>query len=320
MRPPATVAALCVCLLAAGFSLVAEAAALKPTHVEIESIGKTQETQFKGLSAFCLNNQGNLLACDGKGRLIKVLTPQGKRLAEWKMPFGPLRIRVAADNTIYVGGNGVLAKLSKDGKVLRTVKSDGSNFPRSRSSGIAVSDKYVFASFGRGWSLRARGTIVRFDRDLENAKTIATGMRGCCQRLDLASKDGVLYVAENTRYRIVRMDADGKVLSQWGRRSRTDVAGFGACCNPMNVTFRSNGELYTAESGLGRVKRYTADGKFLGLVGEIGVQRFTRAGHLAASCSNITVDVTDDGKLVFVQDVRRNLIRVLQAREPGVTK
>lgn len=306
-----------VCLGLAGLRLggVAEAAAPQPTHVEIESIGTTPETKFKGLSAFCLDREGNLLACDGKGKVIKVITPQGKLLKEWKMPFGPLRIRVALDGSIYVGGNAVLAKMSKDGKVLKTVQSDGTNFPRSRLSGIAVTDKYVFASFGKGWSLRSSGSIIRFDRDLGNPKTVATGMRGCCQRLDLAAKDGVLYVAENTRFRIVRMDADGKVLSQWGKRGRTNVEDFGACCNPMNIVFHANGDLYTAESGLGRVKRYTADGKFLELVGEVGVQRFTRAGHMAASCSNITVAVADDRKLVFVQDVRNNLIRVLKARE-----
>jgi hypothetical protein len=125
------------------------------------------------------------------------------------------------------------------------------------------------------------------------------------------AKDGVLYVAENARHRVVRFDRDGEVLSTWGRRARTNVAEFGSCCNPMNLCFGPGGVLYTAESGLGRVKRYTPEGKFLGLVGYVGVTRFTRAGRLAASCSNIAIAVNKDGSRVFVQDLKKNIIRVL---------
>jgi hypothetical protein len=110
---------------------------------------------------------------------------------------------------------------------------------------------------------------------------------------------------------VVRYDAEGKALSNWGEKSRTGMEGFGSCCNPMNICFGPGGELYTAESGLGRVKRYSPDGKFLGLIGQIGVLRFTRAGRTASSCSNITVAVTKDANRVFVQDVSRNIIRVL---------
>jgi len=136
-------------------------------------------------------------------------------------------------------------------------------------------------------------------------------LRGCCQRLDLAAHDGSLYAAENARYRVVRFDAEGKSLSSWGSASRDTVEGFGSCCNPMNLFFGPGGELYTAESGMGRIKRYTPDGKFLGLIGEVGVQRFTRAGRTAASCSNMTLAVSKDGSRIFVQDVAQNVIRVL---------
>lgn len=289
----------------------AENSAQTATHQEKESIGTTEETQFGKLTSFCLNSEGNLLCCDAKRNEVKVITPVGKVLDTWKLPFAPWRIRCAGDGAVYVGGTGVLARLDDKGKVTTKVTSDGSNFPKAKVSGIAVTDDYVFASLGSSWSLRSKAVIVRFDRDLGNPKTIARDLRGCCQRLDLAAKDGVLYVAENSRFRVVRYDAKGKVLSKWGKKSRTSLEGFGACCNPMNIVFGPNGELYTAESGPGRVKRYSPDGKFLGLVGQIGVLRFTRAGGVAASCSNITVAVTKDANRVYVQDVSRNIIRVL---------
>jgi len=323
MRPPARRNVMFIGLIAATLCLAApgqlahcaeQAATAKATHVEVGSIGQTPETKFGTLTAFALNTEGDLLACDSKERLIKVIDVRGKLLGTWKLPFGPTRIRTTAGGVVYVGGDNVIAKLDANGKTLKTTKSDGTDFPKAKVSGIAVTDKHVFVSLGKGGSLRARAVIVRFDRDLDNPKQIAAGLRGCCRRLDLAAKDGVLYVAENARHRVLRCDANGKVLSQWGRRSRTEVEGFGSCCNPMNISFGPGGELYTAESGLGRVKRYAADGTFLGLVGEVGVRRFTRAGRLAISCSNITLSVSSDGKLVFVQDVSTNLIRVLKLK------
>ena len=82
----------------------------------------------------------------------------------------------------------------------------------------------------------------------------------------------------------------------------------------MNLNFDSKGVLYTAESGLGRVKKHSTDGKFLGLVGYIGVERFTRAGGLAASCSNIAIAVTPDAKRVYVLDFKKSLIRVMEKK------
>ena len=83
----------------------------------------------------------------------------------------------------------------------------------------------------------------------------------------------------------------------WGQR----VHVLGAGPRPIPVKKLTTSRLLAA----------LADGKFLGLVGEVGVLRFSRAGGTAASCSNITVAVSLDGKRVFVQDVTKNVIRVL---------
>jgi hypothetical protein len=183
-----------------------------------------------------------------------------------------------------------------------------------RISGIAVSDEDVFVAFGSGWSLGSKSKLYRFDRQLANPVKLAEGLRGCCQRCDIIVRDGVLYLAENSVHRVVRYNRDGAVLGKWGQRSRTDLEGFGACCNPMNLCFGTDGVLYTAESGLGRVKRYTAEGKYLGLVGYVGTHRFERGSGLAASCSNMAIAVTPDAERVFVMDYRSKSIRVLRKK------
>jgi len=301
----------------------ADADAESATHNELEPLA----VKFEKLSSLRLTPDGMLLAGDEKAKQIKVIDPSGKVTATIELPFNPESIDTAEDGVIYCGGQGEIAMLDKTGKLIKTVampKEKGTPKPagappkRSRPqrvSGIAVTGKDVFVAFGSSWSLRSTSNLYRFDRQLQNPKRIAEGLRGCCQRCDITARDGVVYVAENTRHRIVAFDRDGKELGKWGQRGRAGLDGFGACCNPMNLCFDGAGSLYTSESGLGRVKRYSTDGKLLSLVGYTGVERFTRAGHLAASCSNIAIAVTPDGARVYVMDYTKNLIRVLQKKD-----
>jgi len=289
------------------------------SHKEIGTIGSTPETKFDRLITFCMDPDGNLLACDGNALRIRKISPAGKTLAKWDLEFAPYAVHACPDGTAYVAGTGTIAHLDKKGDVLKRIQSDGENFPSGRPSGVAVTKKNVFLAVGSGWSLRSKSTIIRFDRNLGNPKIIAEGLRGCCQRLDLVANDSNLYVAENSRYRVLKCDRNGKVLSDWGSKDRTRIEGFGSCCNPMNLCFGANGDLYTAESGLGRIKRYTPDGKFLGLVGYVGVDRFNRAGRLAASCSNISIAISNDASRVYVLDYMNNIIRVMAKQDAKPT-
>jgi len=298
-----------------------DVAAETATHEEIEPL----DIEFGQLSSLRLHTTGNLLACDKGAKQIKVIDPGGKQIATYELEFGPEAIDVAADGTIYCGGEGQLARLDADGKVTKTAEAPSNvasdvaprRFPASRGnrvSGIAVSEKDVFICFGSGWSMGSKSKLFRLNRDLEDPKLLAEGLRGCCQRCDLTLHDGTLYVAENSAHRVVAYDREGEVLGKWGERARTDVEGFGSCCNPMNLCFDSKGVIYTAESGMGRVKAYSTDGEFLGLVGYVGVRRFNRAGGTAAACSNIAIDAVGDGERVYVMDYQNKLIRVLQKK------
>ena len=52
-----------------------------------------------------------------------------------------------------------------------------------------------------------------------------------------------------------------------------------------------------------------------GSVGYLGVDRFTNAGGLAASCSNIAIAATPDGRRVYVMDYKNNIVRILQQKD-----
>lgn len=292
------------------------------THEEVDPLS----VEFRSLTSLRLTPQGNLLACDGEARLVKLIAPDGSLISTLSLEFGPEAIDVASDGSIYCGGEGRLAHLEESGTILHTtdlpadaeteiVTRRRSHGRSVRVSGIAVSGEHVFAAFGSGGSLGSKSKLYRFDRDLKNPTIIAEGLRGCCQRCDLSASNGTLYLAENAAHRVVAYSSEGEVLQRWGERSRAELEGFGSCCNPMNLCFDSAGVLYTAESGLGRVKRYSTDGQYLGLVGYVGTTRFTRASSMANSCSNIAIDVTPDGKTVYVMDFKNKLIRVLRRKD-----
>ena len=290
------------------------------THIEIDPIGKTDEMKFGNLTTFALAPEDNILACDAKSNEIKLIAPTGKIIDTWKLDFAPYAIHSCRCGEIFVAGFGVVAKLDKNGKLIKQINAETTEFPNAKSSGITVFGKNVFVAFGTEGSLRSRSKIVRFNRDLTEPVIIAEDMRGCCQRLDMVAWEDTLYVAENARHRVVKFDTTGKVLSKWGARDRVNIEGFGSCCNPMNLYYSPKGWLYTAESGLGRIKRYSPDGEFLGLVGYVGVARFKQAGQLAASCSNITVAANKDESHVYVLDYRENLIRILERKNKDITK
>ncbi|MEE8452802.1 MAG: hypothetical protein V3R99_12835 [Thermoguttaceae bacterium] len=292
------------------------------SHEEVDSIS----VEFEWLSALQMHTDGNLLACDRGANVIRVIDPAGKLVASIQLEFGPEAIDVAADGTIYCGGGGQLAKMNADGKVLLTATiPDPPRTPEQqprryasephRVSGIAAGKEALFVAFGEGGHRSSKSKLFRFDLDLNDPKQIAEDLRGCCQRCDVATRDGIFYVAENTAHRIVRFGAKGEVLGHWGEQSRTELEGFGSCCNPMNLCFGPDGVLYTSESGMARVKRYTAEGKFLGLVGYVGTTRFSSASGMAASCSNISIAVAAEGDRIYVMDYTNRHIRVLQKKQ-----
>ncbi|MEE8450588.1 MAG: hypothetical protein V3R99_01705 [Thermoguttaceae bacterium] len=305
-----------------------DVAAETASHEEIEPL----DVSFERLTSLQIDNDGNVLACDGDTKQIKVIGPDGKQIRTIELPFAPEAIDVAADGSIYCGGEGRLARLDAEGKVLKVI-----DVPRTadtavakesvrrakvcevtlalRVSGIAVSRRHVFATFGTGWSTVARAKLFRFDRKLENPKTLDEDIRGCCMRCDLVTDGKVVYLAENSAHRVVCYNRKGKELSAWGSRSREGLEGFGACCNPMNVCFDGEGVLYTAESGLGRIKRYSKEGEMLSLVGYVDTDRFVHGGAHAASCSNIAIAATPDGNRIYVMDYNHNRIRVLQKKD-----
>jgi sugar lactone lactonase YvrE len=149
--------------------------------------------------------------------------------------------------------------------------------------------------------------VWRLTPDFAEGEQIVEGLSGCCGQMDVQASDEGIFVAENSRHRVCRYDAEGKLIETWGKGARTGIEGFGSCCNPMNLAFGNGGVVYTAEDTTGRIKRYTPDGKLLSVVG---------AADVVPGCKKVAIGVAADGDRVYMLDITRNHIAQLDRVAP----
>ena len=174
---------------------------------------------------------------------------------------------------------------------------------KSKVASISAAGGEIFIATG---AVQGYGyDVYRFDENLANPEKIVTQLRGCCGQMDVQAGEAGLFVAENSRHQVRHFDRVGKKVNQWGSRARSGVRGFGGCCNPMNVAFGPDGTVYTAESSSGRIKRFSAAGELMELIGSV---------ELVPGCKKVSIAVTKDHQRVYMLDITRNHIIVMEAK------
>lgn len=148
--------------------------------------------------------------------------------------------------------------------------------------------------------------VWRTSHDFSDGRKIGEGLSGCCNQLDVQANDNGVYVAENNKHRVRCFSRDGGELLTFGSRARGGGEGFEGCCNPMNVNFGPKQTVYTAEAGSGRVMRFSPDGKFLEVVGAV---------ELVPGCKKVSIAVSPDGGRVYMLDITRGHIVVMESKE-----
>lgn len=162
---------------------------------------------------------------------------------------------------------------------------------------------YVACRSGSGYGF----DVWRLNPDFGGGQRIIESLRGCCGQMDVQANANGVYVAENTRHRVRVFGRDGRPLGEFGSRDRTAPEGFDGCCNPMNVAFGPGASVYTAESGSGRIKRFSPRGEFLELVGQV---------ELVPGCKKVAIAVSPDGGSVYMLDITRgHIVRMEAVRE-----
>lgn len=176
---------------------------------------------------------------------------------------------------------------------------------------LAVTAKDVFLCCG---STGGHGYEVwRTDLEFSSPTKVVDSLGGCCGQCDIQANDDYLVLAENTKFQVGLLDRDGKRVSSFGKQDRTSKEGFASCCNPMNVRCCDNGDILTAESSIGYIKRWNSDGEFLGTVGK---------AKIGGGCKHVALGYDQKKDHYYMQYQDRNQICVLvpNAEAPEFTK
>lgn len=357
------------------------------------------------LKTFCLLPEGQIVGALGPAQNygiggktgtrhvgeIQIVTPDGQKVRDWTIPFEPQAINCSPDGTIFVAGDGKLAKYTPEGQEIAVIeaphlaallgdpeklkeqaaaqlkaeqesyrtmaedfeqqlreveekdpaertKSEKRRLTQLKSmvktyrqmakmserrtvesvvdelttrlrtiNSLAVSDEDVFYTCNetKGYGYAAWRTT----RDFTEPKQIISGLSGCCGQMDIQCCDDELFVAENSRHRVIRYDRDGQQLATFGNKGQPKAAGFGGCCNPMNLRITPAGEVITAESE-GYVKRFTSTEQFVELLG---------VAKVSGGCKNVAVASSSDGSHLFFYDQQGSRVVVLEQKPVEVS-
>ena len=168
---------------------------------------------------------------------------------------------------------------------------------RTRITALAVTEKDVFVCVtGNGYE------VWRSNHDFQEPTKVLDQLSGCCGQMDIQASGDQLFVAANTKFQVAVHDRDGTPLSSFGKRDREAVAGFGSCCNPMNIRCCSNGDVLCAESSIGNIKRFNAAGELVSLVGK---------ARIGMGCKHVAVAHDEVRDRYYMMNVDKGNIAVL---------
>jgi hypothetical protein len=371
-------------LLTFTWGCLAGATELESTHKQVRMFQPKQAGGSGRLNTFCLDADGNILACtSGTNDWIEVYSPDLNLIRKIKLPFAATAINISPSGSIYVGGSGKIAIVNSAGEILsehkspqlgdeatlkerlekmakerlattlqnyrvqidrieaqiaklkaadelnerdqkrldtyvrqkeliqnnmeqfekRSVVDPSSMIANARVRSLAVTSKNVFVC---GNSLDGRGYEVwKANLDMTEPVQIASALSGCCGQFDIQANEDYLLLAENTKFQVGLLDHDGKRISSFGKSSRLGGDGFGGCCNPMNVRCCDNGDILTAESSIGTIKRFNKAGELVSVIGK---------AKIGGGCKHVALGFDKARDRYYIQFEDKNCICVLASK------
>jgi len=213
-------------------------------------------------------------------RAVRTFGSDGRLLSQLDLDAGPMGLAVDVDGTFYVA-------LRNHVSVFPSGKAPGRNWPgageKALFTSIAVAENDVFVA-----DMGSR-LVLRYDKSGKLLRRIGgrdpdRGMEGLVAPspyFDLAVAPGrLLRVVNPGKVRLETYGFDGALTAQWPSRSSMRIQDFCGCCNPVSFAMLPDGRIVTGEKGLRRVKIYTEDGGFLGVVA--GAESFAAPEQPAA--------------------------------------
>jgi hypothetical protein len=320
-------------------------ASWNPTCKELSKI-QVGSGRAGTLRNFCLDGEGNVLACvvggsGGNEGSLRVYSPDGKLLRTMKLTIRPGAVCVATDGSIFVAGDGRVLKLDKDGKTLAaadspvanekvTISKETEEMVQQMAKQTHRSVKEELEQMQRTLEQRRADVtgltvtdqdvfmavpsatdfsyrVYRLNLALQNPTLVVDKLRGCCSQMDVQSHNGQLWIPHNARHAVETRDRDGKEIAKFGKAGKIKASDFGGCCEPKNLRVLANGDILAAESGPPTcIKRFSSTGKFKEVVAIVNGSK--------GDCVRVTVAASPDGKRYYMLDTTIDAIRVFVSR------
>ncbi|MBI5684301.1 MAG: hypothetical protein HZC54_04415 [Verrucomicrobia bacterium] len=220
-------------------------------------------TGFKELHAVATGPEDRVYAAGDQA--VRVFSKTGERVSEFGLSEKPRCLAVATAGNIFVGMKNRVEVFDASGaRQARWAVTGGD----AVLTAVAVVEKDVFvADAGNRVVLRydlAGKLLGRIGK--KDPERHILGFIVPSPYLDLnVGADGLLWVVNPGRHRLEAYTFDGEIRNYWGEES-LGLKGFCGCCNPIHFARLPDGRFVTSEKGLPRVKVYSAQGDFEGVV------------------------------------------------------
>lgn len=320
----------------------------KPACSEVGIIQVGAGTRPGALKNFCLNAEGNILACFAPEQAgpknvpgIHVYSPKGELLKTMPLEIKPSAICAAKDGTIFVAGDGRLLKLNATGQVLASADSPVAKHAVT----ISKETEDMIRQMATQENRPVAEITSRMKTNLERRRADVTGVA-------VTEQDVFMAVPSPTdfTYQVYRFD-------QSLQHPTLVVEKLRGCCGQMDIQAH-DGKLWIPHNARHAVECHDRDGKQLAKFGKAGrvkapdfggccepknlrvlangdvlaaesgpptcIKRFSASGefkevvaladNLKGDCVRVTVEVSPDGRRYYMLDTTRDAIRVFAGK------
>jgi hypothetical protein len=264
--------------------------AWKPSASEVGLIQIGDGGKPGALRNFCLNAEGNILACFApvetnkpakKESGIRVYSPKGELLKTMPLEIDPTAICVAKDGSIFVAGDGRLLKLDGTGKVLASAVSPVANDQVTIGQDVEDMVKEMIKQSKTSYD----DEIAKMKTMLEKRRSTVTGLA--------ATGDDVFMVVpapSDFTYRVYR-------FNQALEAPNLVVEKLRGCCSQMDLQAH-DGNLWIPHNARHAVESRDRDGKELSKFGKAGR---VKPGDFGGCCEPKNMRVLPDGDILVAE-------------------
>lgn len=287
-----------------------------------------------GVQTMTLDAKGNVVALVAPPRSfgapvanatseVHVFSPDGKATSSWKVNFHGHAINTAPDGTVYVGGDGKIARYDATGKLLDQLElphvkaalenpeakkqaeaqlkqqkdAIEANFKRmkdmkekleaKKEEERTAQEKNLLKAYEQ--SLKSYEQTVKFyaERKVEDVLAQSVGRLRIINGLAISAKDVFVVCGEAAGYGYAVWRLNHKLED-----AKLVLGGLSGCCSQMDVQVTGE-DLLVAENTKHRFARYDRDGKVLGAWGTRGKE--TDPGCFGGCCNPMNVRAIANG-------------------------